>query len=60
MNWHEHPWAGVFPATLCAFHEDEALDAQGLHDYFAELAAVKGVKGLVCNGVNPVAVHISA
>lgn len=44
------PWAGVFPATLCAFHEDETLDEQGLRRYFAELAAVPGVQGLVCNG----------
>ncbi|MCI0538760.1 MAG: dihydrodipicolinate synthase family protein [Verrucomicrobiales bacterium] len=50
MNWRQHEWAGVFPATLCAFHEDETLDEQGLREYFAELAAVEGVKGLTCNG----------
>lgn len=50
MNWREHPWAGVFPATLCAFHEDESLDEEGLRVYFSELAAVEGVKGLTCNG----------
>lgn len=50
MNWQTHPWAGVFPATLCAFHEDESIDESGLREYFAELAAVEGVKGLVCNG----------
>ena len=50
MNWRQHPWAGVFPATLCAFHEDENLDEEGLRSYFADLAAVDGVKGLVCNG----------
>jgi len=50
MNWHQHPWAGVFPATLCAFHEDESLDEEGLRSYFADLAGVEGVKGLVCNG----------
>ena len=50
MNWREHPWAGVFPATLCAFHEDEGLDEEGLRGYFRELLAVPGVKGLVCNG----------
>lgn len=51
MNWQEqHPWAGVFPATLCPFHEDESIDEQGLRAYMCELAAVDGVKGLVCNG----------
>lgn len=48
--WKQHPWAGVFPATLCAFQEDESLDEDGLRQYFAELAAVEGVRGLVCNG----------
>ena len=50
MDWRRHPWAGVFPATLCAFHGDEEIDEQGLRAYFRELAAVDGVKGLVCNG----------
>ena len=50
MNWREHPWAGVLPATLCPFDEDQSLDEQGLRDYIAELAAVEGVKGLTCNG----------
>ncbi len=50
MNWNDHPWAGVFPATLCPFHEDESIDEQGLRDYIAELAAVDGIKGLTCNG----------
>lgn len=51
MNWQEQPpWAGVFPATLCPFHEDESIDEQGLRAYMRELAAVDGVKGLVCNG----------
>lgn len=51
MNWREdHPWAGVFPATLCPFHADESIDEEGLRAYMRELAAVDGVKGLVCNG----------
>ena len=45
-----HPWAGVFAATLCPFHEDESLDLAGLTGYMSELAAVPGIKGLVCNG----------
>ena len=50
MNWREHPWAGVFPATLCAFHGAESIDEAGLGEYIGELAGVEGVKGLVCNG----------
>ncbi len=50
MNWQTHPWAGVFPATLCPFHEDESIDEAGLRAYIRELAAVPGVKGLVPNG----------
>ena len=50
MDWKEHPWGGVFPATLCPFHKDESIDEEGLHDYIAELASVPGVKGLTCNG----------
>jgi 4-hydroxy-tetrahydrodipicolinate synthase len=46
----QNEWLGVFPATLCAFHPDSALDEEGLRRYFEELAAVDGVKGLVCNG----------
>jgi 4-hydroxy-tetrahydrodipicolinate synthase len=51
MNtWQEHPWMGVFPATLCAFHEDETLDEAGIRDYIRKLVAVPGLKGLVPNG----------
>ncbi len=24
MEWRSNPWAGVFAATLCPFHDDEA------------------------------------
>ena len=50
MNYKEHPWMGVFPATLCAFHDDETIDEEGLRSYIRELCAVEGLKGLVCNG----------
>jgi len=50
MNWQHHPWTGVFPATLCPFHEDESIDSEGLATYMRELAAVDGIKGVVCNG----------
>jgi 4-hydroxy-tetrahydrodipicolinate synthase len=49
-TWQEHPWMGVFPATLCPFHEDEWLDEAGLRAYIRELASVPGLKGLVPNG----------
>jgi len=45
-----HEWMGVFPATLCPFHADEALDEQGLRAYIAGLCGVDGIKGLVPNG----------
>jgi len=50
MNWQHHPWTGVFPATLCPFHEDESIDSEGLAIYMRGLAAVDGIKGVVCNG----------
>jgi 4-hydroxy-tetrahydrodipicolinate synthase len=50
MDWQEHPWGGVFPATLCPFHEDESIDEEGLRAYMRELASVDGIKGLTCNG----------
>lgn len=50
MNWRKHPWAGVFAATLCPFHEDESIDEEGLREYIRELAQVEGIQGLTCNG----------
>ncbi len=50
LNWRQHPWAGVFPATLCPFHEDESIDEDGLCNYMRELSNVAGIKGVVCNG----------
>ena len=49
-RWQEHPWMGVFPATLCTFHEDETLDEASLRAYIRKLAGVPGLKGLVPNG----------
>ena len=43
-------WTGVFPATLCSFHEDESIDEAGLAQYIGELARVDGVNGVTCNG----------
>lgn len=50
MNYKEHPWMGVFPATLCSFFEDESIDEAGLRRYFQWLCQFDGIKGLVCNG----------
>ncbi len=50
LNYHEHPWMGVFPATLCPFNADESIDEPGLRAYFAWLCQKRGLKGLVCNG----------
>ncbi len=49
-KWDEHIWSGVFPATLCPFHQDESIDEEGLYSYARELACVDGIKGLTCNG----------
>lgn len=49
-NYTDHPWMGIFPATLCAFRDDESLDESGLAGYMARLCGVEGLKGLVCNG----------
>lgn len=46
----EQPWSGVFAATLCPFNEDYSIDEGGLRAYVRYLAAVPGLKGLVCNG----------
>ena len=50
FDWKSHPWAGVFPATLCAFKDDQSIDEDGLRAYIAGLCEVDGLKGLVCNG----------
>ena len=49
-HWNDHHWAGVFPATLCPFREDESIDEDGLRAYIHELALVDGIKGVTCNG----------
>lgn len=49
-HWSDHPWTGVFPATLCPFHEDESIDEDGLRRYIGELARVDGIQGVTCNG----------
>jgi len=46
----EHPWSGVFAATLCPFKEDYSIDEGGLRAYARYLASVDDIKGLVCNG----------
>ena len=40
-NWQEHPWMGVFPATLCPFHEDESLDEAELAHLTATLRRIR-------------------
>jgi len=47
---HNHPWTGLFPATLCAFNDSEDIDEEGLRAYFRWLLKHDGVRGLVCNG----------
>lgn len=49
-DWRKQPWSGVFPATLCPFHDDETIDENGLAEYITEVATVDGINGVVCNG----------
>ena len=49
-NWQKQPWSGVYAATLCAFHDDETIDREGLIRYFTQVGGVPGIRGLVCNG----------
>ena len=44
------PWAGVMPATLCPFRDDDSIDEEGLRSYVSYLASVPGITALVCNG----------
>jgi 4-hydroxy-tetrahydrodipicolinate synthase len=43
-------WFGVFPATLCPFHEDYSVDEDGLQSYLRWIVSHPGVKGIVTNG----------
>lgn len=43
-------WSGIFPATLCPFHEDYSIDEEGLAQYLAWVASHPGIKGVVVNG----------
>ena len=49
-DWRKQPWSGVYPATLCPFHDDESIDEEGLTEYITEVAGVDGINGVVCNG----------
>jgi 4-hydroxy-tetrahydrodipicolinate synthase len=49
-DWRSLEWSGVYPATLCPFHVDESIDEEGLAAYIRDVGAVRGVKGLTCNG----------
>lgn len=49
-DWRKQPWSGVYPATLCPFHDDESIDESGLTEYITEVASVDGINGVVCNG----------
>ena len=50
MSWQDRPWTGVFPATLCAFRDDESIDEEGFCGYIRDLAQIDGIQGLVGNG----------
>ncbi len=50
VDYQNHPWMGVFAATLCPFRQDQSIDEAALADYLLSLARVPGIRGLVLNG----------
>jgi 4-hydroxy-tetrahydrodipicolinate synthase len=43
-------WSGVFPATLCPFHDNFDLDEEGLVAYLSWVAGHPGIHGITVNG----------
>jgi 4-hydroxy-tetrahydrodipicolinate synthase len=45
-----NPYGGVYAATLTPLHPDGRIDEPRLARHFADLAAVDGIVGVLCNG----------
>ena len=45
-----NPFHGIYPATLCPFTSDDAVDAAALARHVAGLVDVDGIVGVLCNG----------
>jgi 4-hydroxy-tetrahydrodipicolinate synthase len=47
---HDHPFHGIYAATLTPFRADGRIDEAVLATHFRKLAAVPGIVGVLCNG----------
>ena len=47
---HPDGFRGIYPATLCPFTRDDAVDEAALARHVADLADVTGIVGVLCNG----------
>ena len=47
---HDHPFHGIYAATLTPFRADGHIDEEALAAHFGKLAAVPGIVGVLCNG----------
>jgi 4-hydroxy-tetrahydrodipicolinate synthase len=47
---HEHPFHGIYVATLTPFRADGAIDAPLLEAHFRSFADIPGIVGVLCNG----------
>jgi 4-hydroxy-tetrahydrodipicolinate synthase len=45
-----HPYGGIYAATVCPMTPDARLDERALAAHVASLAAVPGIRGVLCNG----------
>lgn len=45
-----HPWDGIYPSTIVPLTPEGALDAETLARHTAEVTAVDGIVGVLCNG----------
>jgi 4-hydroxy-tetrahydrodipicolinate synthase len=47
---HDHPFHGIYVATLTPFQADGRIDETALAAHFRKFAAVPGIVGVLCNG----------
>ena len=47
---HPNGFHGIYPATLCPFTRDGEVDEVAVARHVADLAAVDGIVGVLCNG----------
>jgi 4-hydroxy-tetrahydrodipicolinate synthase len=47
---HDHPFHGIYVATLTPFQADGRIDETALAAHFCKFASVPGIVGVLCNG----------